>query len=76
MGSPMNPLITYIYMEHFEEVALQTAQTPPRLWRKFVAYTFVVQWLEHRENFLKHINSIDMSIKFTLEDTCPDGSIP
>ena len=38
--------------------------------------TFKVQQLEYKKNFPKHINSIDQSIKFTVEDTCPDGSMP
>ena len=37
---------------------------------------FVVQWLEHKENFLKRINNKDQFIKFTVEDTHPDGSMP
>ena len=31
--------------------------------------TFIVQLSEHKEKIHKHINNIDQSIKFTVEDT-------
>ena len=31
MGSPLSPVVANLYMEHFEEVALQTAPLPPKL---------------------------------------------
>ena len=37
--------------------------------------TFIVQQIEHKENFLTHTKSKDQSIKCTVEDTQPDGSI-
>ena len=80
MGSPIRPIIANMCMNHFQEVALRTVKNPPILGRRLVDNTFVVQWLEHIENFLNHINSIEyqstQSIKFTVEDTCPDGSMP
>ena len=57
-----------MYMEHFEERVLETAQNPSRLWNTYVDDTFVVQQLEHKGNFLKHINSINQPIKFPVED--------
>ena len=39
-------------------------------------YNSVVLQSEHKDNSLKCINSIDQYIKFTLEDTSPDGSMP
>ena len=48
----------------------------PRIWLRYVDDTFVIQKEEHKENFLEHINSVDLSIKFTKEDTKEDCAIP
>ena len=58
------------------EVVLRTVENPPGWCGKFVDDSFVAHKLEHKESFLKHINSINQSIKFTVEDTCPYSSIP
>ena len=76
MGSPLSPIIANIYMEEFETKALSTAPNPPTLWKRFVDDTFVVIKTSHKEEFLKHINSIEESIQFTAEDTQADGSSP
>ena len=76
MGSPLSPIIANIYMEEFETKALSTAPNPPNLWKRFVDDTFVVIKTSHREEFFKHINSIEESIHFTAEDTQTDGSLP
>ena len=56
-------------------MTLRTVENPPGLWRRFVDDTCVVQWFEHRENILKHISSIEQSIKFTGQDTYPYSSM-
>ena len=38
--------------------------------------TFVIQKEVHRQKFLEHINSVDLAIKCTVEDTKEDGAIP
>ena len=76
MGSPVNPLVANHYMEAFESRSITTAVNPPRIWRRYVDDTFVIQKQIHRKEFLQHINSVDPSILFTAEDTRPDGSIP
>ena len=35
-----------------------------------------MQQKEHKEDVLKHINSVDQSVQFTVENTCSDGSTP
>ena len=55
MGFPVSPTVANIYMEHFKEKALTTAEDPPRLWKKIVDNIFVILCTEHKENFLKHI---------------------
>ena len=38
--------------------------------------TFVIQKEEDKQNFLNHINSVDPTIKFKVENTREDGAIP
>ena len=76
MGSPLSPIIANIFMEHFEEQALESAPHPPSLWKRFVDDTFVILETSYKEEFLHHINSLDSHIRFTVENTREDGSIP
>ena len=38
--------------------------------------TFVIQQEEHKQHFLEHINSIDLAIKFTVEENKENSAIP
>ena len=76
MGSPLSPIVANIFMEHFEQQALASAPYPPSLWKRYVDDTFVILETSHKEEFFHHINSIDRNIKFTVENTRDDGSIP
>ena len=44
--------------------------------KRYVADTFVIQHHSHKEEFLHHINTVDPSIQFTVEEAKDDGSIP
>ena len=76
MGSPISPIIANIFMEAFENRAITTALHPPRIWKRYVDDTFVLQHQAHQEEFLQHINTVDPSIQFTVEEAKEDGSIP
>ena len=76
MGSPVSPIVANIYMEAFEDRAINTALHPPKIWKRDVDDTFVIQQESHKEEFFQHINQVDTSIKFTMEEAGPDGSIP
>ena len=76
MGSPISPIIANIFMEAFEQKAIATALHPPRVWRRYVDDTWVIQQQEHQQQFLQHINTVDVSIQFTVEEAKEDGSIP
>ena len=73
MRSPVSPIIANTYMEYFEGRALRTAHKALRLWKRYEANTFVIQYTKHKENFLQHSNNIDSPNKFTLEDMRENG---
>ena len=68
MGSPVSPIVANIYMEAFEDRAINTALHPPNIWKRYVDDTFVVQLMSQREEFFHHINQVDTSIKFTMQE--------
>ena len=76
MGSPISPIVANLYMEDFENKAINTAECPPRVWKRYVDDTFVAIEANKKQGFLDHINSVDPFIHFTTEDARTDGSIP
>ena len=76
MGSPISPIVANLYMEDFEIKAINTAEHPPRIWKRYVDDTSVVIETEKKEGFQEHINSVDPHIHFTPEDAKADGSVP
>ena len=75
MGSPISPIVANLYMEDFEKKALNSSPHPSCVWRRFVNETFTISKSAHERSFLDHINSVDQHIKFTSEDSRPDGSM-
>ena len=57
-------------MEYFEEMALESPQLRPKVWKRYIDDTFVI-W-QHgspsKQLFLKHLNNQQDSIKFTMEE--------
>ena len=76
MGSPISPIVANLFMEDFEVKAINTAQCPPNMWKRHVGYTCMILDSARKEEFSKHMKSIDPHIQFTSEDAKPDGSIP
>ena len=76
MGSPISPIVANLYTEDSGIKAINSAKYPPRVWKRYVNYTFVVIESERKEKFLEHINNMDPHIQFTTEDAKPDGSLP
>ena len=76
MGSPVSPVLANLYMEFLEDRALSIVVNPPRWWKRFVDYTFVILKKDHKEEFLQHINSVDPSIQFTTEEQKEDFGHP
>ena len=68
MGSPVSPIISNLYMEHFERLALSTFNgIRPSKWFRYVDDTWVLIKLRELARFFAHINNIDPNIKFTQE---------
>ena len=42
MGNPLSPVVTNIFMEHFEELAISTSATKPATWLRYIDNTFAV----------------------------------
>ena len=76
MGSLVNPIVANLYMEYFERKDLASAINPCWVWYRFVDDTWVIQQQAYKQAFLDHINSIDPAIKFTVEGTQGNGTIP
>ena len=76
MGSPISPIVANLYIEDFENKAINTAECSPRVWKRYVDDTFVAIEANKNQGFLDHINSVDPFIHFTTEDARTDGSIP
>ena len=67
MGSPESPVVTNIYMEMLEQLALRTATHPPQIWRRYVDDTFRMITKTEVKGFLNHLNSLRPTITFTVE---------
>ena len=76
MGSPISPIVAYLYMEDFEMRAINTASQPPLMWKRSVDDTCVIIKAVQQQIFLNHINSMVKNIQFTAEEPRTDGSIP
>ena len=69
MGSPLSPIVANIYMEYFEQMALNSFPLAPLTWLRYVDDTWLL-WDHGEENaqaLLHHLNSLRGSIKFTME---------
>ena len=76
MGSPLLPVLVYIYMEYFEEMASGSTSLKPSLWLRYVDDTFIL-W-PHQEDIqilLYHVNLIRSFIQFTMEKE-QDNTLP
>ena len=75
MGSPITPIVANLYMKDFENKAINTAECPPRVWKRYVDDTFGVIEANKKQGFLDEINNVDPFIHFTTEDARTAGSI-
>ena len=76
-GVPLSLVIANLFMEFFEDLAINTSSFQPSLWLQYIDDTFVI-WThgdKHLHSFWNHLNSIRPSIQFTMEEES-EGSIP
>ena len=75
MGFPISVTIANLIMEHIAIKAINSFFSRPKLWTRFIDDTFVIIKSDMVKIFFAHINSIEASIKFTIEyekeDTLP-----
>ncbi len=67
MGSPVSAVVANLYMEFFEEEALNSAPVKPVLWKRYVDDTFCIVKKGTEKHLLDHLNSVRLSINFTME---------
>ena len=67
MGSPVSPVVTNICMEVIENTAIETIQTKPKTWKRFVDDSFSIIKKTAITSFLNSLNNIDPNISFTIE---------
>ena len=67
MGSPVSAVVANLYMEFFEELALESAPSRPCLWKRYVDDTCCILRTCDVDGLLNHLNSIRPTIKFTME---------
>ena len=54
-------------MEIFEEQAIKSALSKPKIWKRFVDDTFIILDQDRVDVYLQHLNSQQPSIRFTME---------
>src|SRR5579859_3284631 len=77
MGSPLSPLMANMFMEWFEQRAIDTAPKKPKMWLRYVDDVYC-QWQHGKESLqglLDHLNGIHPNIRFTMEVE-QDGKLP
>uniref|UniRef100_A0A1B6D9B7 Reverse transcriptase domain-containing protein n=1 Tax=Clastoptera arizonana TaxID=38151 RepID=A0A1B6D9B7_9HEMI len=69
MGSPLSPVVANLYMEHFEQKAINSFELKPKTFLRYVDDTFVI-WplgVDNINRFLAHLNFVHPSIQYTME---------
>ena len=71
MGSPLSPILANLYMEHIEQLALDTCpeECKPTMWYRYVDDILEDVPKDQVDNLTQHLNQVDPtnSIKFTVE---------
>nr|CAH8847330.1 unnamed protein product [Trichobilharzia regenti] len=64
MGSPISPIVADIFMDSWEDIALNAFNPTPKIWWRYVDDAFAVLKTEHISSFLTHR---EKGIKFAFE---------
>ena len=73
MGSPVSPVITNIYMEYLESLAIPSSPTLIKWWFRYVNDAHSTNRKDQVNQLQKHLISIDPHIKFTIKLRGTDG---
>ena len=68
MGSPASPVVANVCMEVIENTAIETTQTKPKTWKRFMfddSFSIIKKTVI--TSFLNSLNNIDPNISFTIE---------
>ena len=76
MGSPVSPIIANLFMEDYEEWALDDETLAPRIWFRYVDDTFTVLDRDKVELFHESLNEVNPHIQFTREEENDQGELP
>ena len=76
MGSPVSVIVTNLVMEDAEERALNSYPNPPKFWKRYVDDVCVAMKKDKIYDFLSHLNSIELTIQFTVETEDDDNTLP
>jgi len=60
MGSPLSPIVSNIFMDHFEDLTLNNYTLKPKCWFQFVDDTFFINPHDHStlDSFSDHLNNL------------------
>ena len=67
MGSLVSVIVANLIIVDVEERALMTVEVKPRFWKRHVDDTCTVLLVDKALNFLDHLNSIELIIRFIVE---------
>ena len=65
MGSPVSAIVVNLYMEFFEELALESAPSRPRFWKRYVDDTCCIMQKGEVEPLLQHLNDVRLTIPWS-----------
>ena len=67
MGSPVSAVVANLFMENFEQRAIDTLSIPPKLWHRYVDDTFSIVKRHAVNSMLNQLNALNNNIQFTME---------
>ncbi|XP_068735283.1 uncharacterized protein [Montipora capricornis] len=68
MGSPVSAVVANLCMEAIEEMAINTSEVQPKVWKRYVDDSFCIIKRDAVNSFHTTLNSIDPHISFTIEE--------
>ena len=75
MGSSISVTVANLVMEDVEQRALATCEAQPPFWKRYVDDTLTALPKGQIQKFHQHLNSIECSIQFTIEEES-EGALP